>query len=272
MTHPDLLDALVERCGLGQRREQIHGLVRPAMLLRSELLSEGQAAVPGASRLGGLPDLPLDVPWPRHREGRPLAFLAQVNLGEVGSPGIPGFPSTGLLSLFSVFGWRSETGGGDPFVWNHEPDPSWTRVLFVESTAGLAAVPPPEPVNIFPAASVSFRPHGALPTDEREPALAALGWPGGDLDAFEELVEGYHEVVVRQEGASALNLLGGYAVYQQGAVGQAVAEDMRLLIQVGSDRNAGMSWGDGGFLYVWIRPDDLAARLFDRVVVDWQCG
>jgi len=55
----------------------------------------------GASKLGGSPDLAADTPWPR-REGRPLAFVAQIDLAEVAvdlEEGGP-LPPKGLLSLF----------------------------------------------------------------------------------------------------------------------------------------------------------------------------
>src|SRR5207237_7059928 len=41
---------------------------------------------PGASRVGGLPDLPPGVEWPRH-DGKRLPFVAQLDLSE--------FPASG---------------------------------------------------------------------------------------------------------------------------------------------------------------------------------
>jgi uncharacterized protein YwqG len=43
---------------------------------------------------------------------------------------------------------------------------------------------------------------------------------------------------------------------------RASARDWLLLAQIGSDPDAGMTWGDNGQLYVWIRRADLRARRF----------
>jgi uncharacterized protein YwqG len=49
------------------------------------------------------------------------------------------------------------------------------------------------------------------------------------------------------------------------------AREWRLLLQVESDGNAGMMWGDAGCLYFWIREQDLLARRFDRTWTLFQC-
>lgn len=52
---------------------------------------------------------------------------------------------------------------------------------------------------------------------------------------------------------------------------RAGASEWRLLLQIDSDDNAGMMWGDVGRLYVWIRRDDLKRRDFSRAWVVLQC-
>ena len=48
--------------------------------------------------------------------------------------------------------------------------------------------------------------------------------------------------------------------------------DWCLLAQFESDEASKMVWGDGGRVYFWIRKVDLAARRFDKVVLQAQCG
>ena len=53
---------------------------------------------------------------------------------------------------------------------------------------------------------------------------------------------------------------------------RAGASDWILLLQLDSDRDADLMWGDAGYLYYWIRAEDLAAGRFDRVWMSLQCG
>ena len=50
------------------------------------------------------------------------------------------------------------------------------------------------------------------------------------------------------------------------------AGDWMLLLQVDSDDNANMMWGDAGRLYFWIRKQDLSEGLFDKVWMILQCS
>jgi uncharacterized protein YwqG len=74
---------------------------------------EGADAPIGTSRLGGMPDLPADVPWPwrpalpvayfkEHGEcPSPLSFIAQIDFAEIhAAGGLEGFPPSGRLLFF----------------------------------------------------------------------------------------------------------------------------------------------------------------------------
>jgi uncharacterized protein YwqG len=50
------------------------------------------------------------------------------------------------------------------------------------------------------------------------------------------------------------------------------AVQWRLLLQVDSDQDAGMLWGDVGRIYYWIRAQDLAARRLGQAWLILQCG
>src|SRR5262245_58266351 len=79
-------------------KEAPAGLVRPGVLALAPD-DEGCDDV-GVSCLGGAPDAPPGFTWPTH-DGGPLAFLAQIDLGEV--PDFPGrdlLPAAGRLYFF----------------------------------------------------------------------------------------------------------------------------------------------------------------------------
>jgi uncharacterized protein YwqG len=50
------------------------------------------------------------------------------------------------------------------------------------------------------------------------------------------------------------------------------ATDWELLLQIDSDDNAGMMWGDVGKLYFWIHRDELRRRNLDAAWMVLQCG
>jgi Domain of unknown function (DUF1963) len=63
----------------------------------------------------------------------------------------------------------------------------------------------------------------------------------------------------------------GYVDPRRGAL-EAGASDWMLLLQVDTDENAGMEWGDSGRLYYWIKRSSLQSRSFDDVWLILQCG
>lgn len=83
---------------LGEDAQRVLDIARPCVDIRT-LKGAADDSV-GANRLGGLPDLPPSVPWPRHR-GQPLAFVAQFRLPALHAlqEGLA-LPREGLLSFF----------------------------------------------------------------------------------------------------------------------------------------------------------------------------
>jgi uncharacterized protein YwqG/predicted DNA-binding protein (MmcQ/YjbR family) len=268
----ELFSELLSSHGLSRRREEIEGLSRPAMLLQTGKAVESKMVV-GQTKIGGQPDLPENIEWPQLADERPLAFLAQINLAEVASVGrLTGLPASGLLSFFSVFGWQIEEDA-DPQLPRGKYDYAWTRVLYHSTNQKtFQRRRTPAGVNSFKAAKVEFVPITSFPTHTKEPVVAKLGWKRDVKDKYDDFVMAYNGARGHQLGNPAGNLLLGYADYVQDFVKEVADEDLQLLFQLASDENAGMCWGDGGFVYFWISPRDLARKKFDRVFTDYQCG
>ena len=268
----ELFSELLSSHGMSRRREEIEGLYRPTMLLKTRKAVESKMTI-GQTKIGGQPDLPEGAEWPQFRDGRPLAFLGQINLGEVASVSkLPGLPESGLLSFFSVFGWQVEDDA-DPQLPPGKYDYSWTRVLYHPGNQkAFQRRRTPTGVNSFKAAKVEFVPIACFPTHTKEPAVAKLGWKRDVKDKYDDFVTAYNGARGHQLGNPARNLLLGYADYEQDFVKEVADENLQLLFQLASDENAGMCWGDGGFVYFWIGPKDLARQKFEKVFTDYQCG
>lgn len=50
------------------------------------------------------------------------------------------------------------------------------------------------------------------------------------------------------------------------------AVDWQLLLQIDSDDDVGMMWGDVGMLYFWVRKQDAERADFSNVWMVLQCG
>src|SRR5262249_46712324 len=188
----EMLTELSASHGLSRRRDEIEGLSRPSMILKTSKAVEAKIT-PGQTKIGGQPDPPDGVEWPLMNDGTPLPFLAQINLAEAASVGrLPGLPESGVLWFFSVFGRQSEDGT-DPQLPRGKYAYDWTRVLYHPRTRkALRRRRPPAGINSFKAAKVKFVPVDRFPTHTKEPAGAELGWKRDVKDKHGHCVKAYN--------------------------------------------------------------------------------
>ena len=212
-----------------------------------------------ASWIGGTPALPVDVSWPRRPSGA-LSFLLQVATRELPASVADELPkSAAALWIF----WEPAAGMQDCAV--------------VAAAADLQPMAPKsasEADVVLPRRTVCFVPEMCLPhkfSKEIEPLLA-------DPDARARYVEFSNTVTalsglrVDEEGPETMTihrLLGHADLIQSDERPDAT---WRLLVQVSSDPELDLEWGDWGKLYVWIRTEDLRTGRFDRVYGEIQSG
>lgn len=91
--------AHVRATGSGELATTVARFALPGV--RLDASASVDASIPiGASKLGGAPDLPSDVGWPE-RDGRALAFVAQLDLAQLGEAGGDALPlGEGVLWIF----------------------------------------------------------------------------------------------------------------------------------------------------------------------------
>ena len=273
----ELLDELIDRHDLSDHRNEIHAIARPAILLKTNRAKEDDISV-GATKIGGCPDLPPDTLWPTFENKQPLAFLAQIDLAEIAKFGtiLNGLPNNGLLSLFSVWGWVTDDDS-DPQTpnYNWKVQDGWTIALHTVAGQDLTRREAPGDVHVFPAAAVEPTLMHSLPNHQQEPPVAALNWSDETWDTFDTMQADYRCIqtirwLKNMEGS--YHLLGGYATFQQEYPEDLLPSGTSMLLQIGSDHNAGMCWGDDGELAFHANTEALGKGRFEDLFCDYQCA
>jgi uncharacterized protein YwqG len=229
-----------------------------------------RATKPWDSKVGGQPYLPKNTEWPATPEGQPLFFLAQINFAQL--PPLAPFPAQGIVQFFinddDLYGMDFDEGETqDTF-----------RVLFhaevIENEALLQknAPLPREYDDLLP-----HHPEESYPlVFELEEEVAPVtdyqfhAHFGGDF--FRQFGEKEWDVMAEFEKSHRAHghKIGGYAYFTQDDPRRA-DDPMLLLLQLDSDENMDLMWGDMGVGHFFIRERDLAARDFSRVLYDWDC-
>jgi uncharacterized protein YwqG len=246
---------------------------RPATHFTLEPIEHDDAR---ASKVGGAPWWPPGEPLPEGPDGKPLALLAQVDLGALPAP-MPGWPAAGLLQFFIALDGKygveydnddaadalATRRGHRVVYW---PDASGPTQALVVAPTNALPMDPTQPLAMhFVAAqeTISVRDHrfGQLVGGDTEDALArhaeVTGVPVDDLhDALGEADTG------------AGHKLGGYPVFTQDDPRRRT--DLELLLQLDTDEH--VMWGDAGVGNFFIAPPDLARGEFSRVFYSWDCA
>lgn len=255
----------------------------------------------GQTKIGGRPDLPKGMPWPSEtktetvREGKflffskenqritkvPLSFIAQINFSEVSSLDEEGLlPRAGFLYFFYCT---------DQEAWGFDiRDKDKFKVIFCEGEVEkLHRLDFPEDLEAyyrFQPCSIEAKQEFSLPAsgadlydrfsdEERDTFFEKvyedgnmnklLGYPNtiqGEMELECELVtnglycgdpSGYHDPRAKELEPNAVH--------------------WRLLLQIDSNEECGMTWGDVGRLYYWIKIDDLRNKRFDKSWLILQC-
>ena len=248
----------------------------------------------GASKLGGLPDVPAGFVWPRFEsEGydgvqreRPLSFMAQLDLKEVSAFDKEGLlPKEGHLAFF--YDCDSQPWGFDP------KDMGGARVFYFPSGTPLERAAPPEDLDDdfqIPVLIPSFSSGTSQPSSEYLSGDAHAEFGSELLEEFlsdgidapdrckmlglPDILQGTIEHDCQLAGAMGVEYesRGKLSPEQEREYENGVA-DWMLLLQLGTlqNRDYEMMFGDCGYIYFCIRLQDLTACNFDNVWLVLQC-
>lgn len=286
-THEEIYQGLMNN-GIGVYSNEIVSLARPCVRI-SSAPADVQLLPVGASRLGGRPHMPRGFEWPLVGD-RPLHFLAQFDLSRLRDFSCASdLPGSGRLSFFydaedQPWGFDPQDVGGWRVVYDDEP---------VDRLVGLSN-PDGEHEEIeFPCCSVTYEEVFSIPGGE-SPLIEDIGMPDDVLDLYFDFLEsqflcadddpchrlfGHAQPIqgdMQLECQLASNgvYVGNPQGYENPRVSElkAGAKDWRLLLQLGTDDNAGMMWGDMGRLYFCIRESDLKDARFQNAWLILQCS
>jgi uncharacterized protein YwqG len=255
------------------------------------------------SKILGKPYWPKNKPFPKDEHGNDLIMFAQINFSEV--PHIESYPESGILQWFITTGhsdpygysesdigmanwFAKERSKGNPLngktlrdfmtkknyriVYHEDVTTDKSEILDIEANV--------DEQSSIPASyccKMQFKKADDYPShsdyrylykisNEIEDALE-LHFGDEDQqglrDEFEDLMSDSYEGTGHK--------IGGYAYFTQDDP-RPTQEDWLLLMQIDSDDEAGICWGDVGVGHLFIRKEDLQAKDFDAVIYSWDCS
>lgn len=244
------------------------GQARPAVILQ---VSDPVQPGPNGCHIGGQVWMPEGEEWPRSINDQPLQFLAQLDFASL--PALPDFPTQGVLQFFigpdDLYGasfddlfdgafrviWRPDTAGAGALRASPDAEEDYSPLSKQLRQFSRRLVPRPD--NMLPS------PYGAE-VEAYQPVIV-------DRPGFDSIASWMTEHVTADR---EVHHVGGFLGTTQGDFrkGERYASLDRVLLQLWSERDGSMMWGDLGQGTFTISQADLLARRFDRVAFHWDCS
>lgn len=257
--------------------ENLKPLIIPKINFSLSPLGKDEIRV-GQSKLGGKPDLLTEREWPKTDEGESLSFIGQLNCEELSSYDETSLiPKKGLISFFHC----SENSGYSLY------DADKFKILYHEDLSNLKRIDYPNdldqyveyaPSQVFPANLLRFQSNLSLPSFNEEECIEDIikyddrdiyfkiadygtkhqifGYPADLLGFMKQDCELFTNGIDNRE-------FYNYTPERQKEI-EIASSDWVLLLQINSDPDVNMYWGDRGFLYFWIRRQDILQKIFDN--------
>lgn len=221
------------------------------------------------NKIGGTPYLPIGEPYPRRRDGQPLALLLQVNCKDIG---LPEFPSEGILEIF---------------LDNEVRYPAEFEVRYFEEGKPYQTDLPEVDTECF-VVKKGYRVTAEtsmviIPFDDfrAESILREVAEKYGlniseDIDELYKLrdfcanIEYYGKIFA---GLPETDItLGGYAEFTQCDPREEGNENTECLFKLDSCADLSkLHLGDAGILSVMISKEALKKKRFTDAILDWDC-
>lgn len=282
--------------------DKIKPLLTHTISLHREMMDEEHIKI-GCSKFGGNPDLPLDIPYPY--DGKtPYSFVMQINCEDLNVYDLNNqFPDKGMLYFFQKF--EDEM---IPLSFDYEGEEG--LIEFMKATeifhydgqiSSLVRAETPKSIHIerINTAKIHFGSHYTIPEPyENKLVYKNVGFNEEDLEAFlSDLSEGLHrlpympiEEILNSEldtyFDTPFHQLLGEATPIQASPLEELKDDLSnrfeqpinkqeewlLLCQLGVDEDLNLYWAADGYMYYFIRKEDLLNKNFKNIYSIMQCG
>jgi uncharacterized protein YwqG len=288
----------LEKIGIGKHFDSLQLSLRNSIRLHHKSTDEINIKL-GQTKIGGKPDLPKEIKWVTETNiikekkilffkikkenviTKPLAFIAQINLSEISAFDHENLmPKTGLLYFF--YSADQEAWGFDPTDKNKFKIIYWdgdintlSRVDFPSDLPDYACY---KPCFVELVSEVNFPSyeHEVYKTFSEEEVEKF--WEEFSSEGHINKLLGYSNTIQNEmELECELVTNGLYCGDSTGYNNQRAkslepnAKDWLLLLQIDSNDENRMMWGDVGRLYFWIKKDDLLNKQFDKAWFCLQC-
>lgn len=279
------ISRLIKEKGPPRLIDHLEHSIKESFVLRTSPSSEEKIST-GSSKIGGTPDLPKDFDWPSWNS-KPLGFIAQTNLRELTSDKLP---NQGLLSFF--YSAEQETWGFDP-----NDQGSWKILHFEDDVLSRRSFPTDlSNDGKYNNCSVEFIKSFNLPAFESP--YFDIDYDSNnrkELDQIFDLLDSLDDLL--NLGSCIHRLLGhpdqiqGDMMLEAQLASNGIycgdlsslnnprrkelepgAIDWELILQIDSDDNAGMMWGDVGRIYFLMTDEDIRNKDFDKAWMIFQCS
>lgn len=282
----DEIKELIKQYDLDNYLDALLEQIKSEIIIRLD--KEGRGKI-GSSRLGGYPDLPMGMDWPKGDWNRPLSFVAQINLEELRDIYIDiNFPRYGILYFFAEYGnedFGTKKSHSKKFRVIYTNDPKNTSPFYPNSNQDRH-------FQIFKEYSVNFQTKHGLPSSSSDFIFNLFAEKHNDHNRYELMVPrgennhhkmfGHPSVLQSDIEEICEAIYRGYDYdndllwrsfnyrdkYNQELVNsiESEAKNWILLLQVDSDPRLNINWsGNSGRIFYCIRRRDLEKGNFSHV-------
>ncbi|MDX8366556.1 YwqG family protein [Cytobacillus sp. IB215665] len=227
------------------------------------------------SKFGGYPYLPKTMEYPKGANGKPMKLLAQLNFEEI--PQLELMPERGILQFF--ISAEVEVMG---IEFEDLTDPKNFRILYHQHTLNEEALI--TDFSILESLETDFFPienELALTFDIDYEPVSLVDFRCYEL--LDDSVNRFQQIDkdndieiwdVYDSYYGEGHKIGGYPYFTQTDPREhetQLQEHTILLLQIDTDDDAGIMWGDSGVANFFIRKDNLERLDFSNVLYNWDC-